>query len=123
MSINWYDIIGYLAAFCIVCYTFPQVFDTIKYKDTSKINIYMYILIFCGALCFFIDGVGIITCSNNPTAGLPLAIPNAINTLTCSFILIYKLINMYQAKKANMSEKDFCNTKSKQKQHKMKEGK
>lgn len=82
-SLNYADIIGYLAAFGTTVSFLPQAIKTIQTKDTSGISLYMYMLFTGGTLLWLIYGI--------MSQSLPVAVANAITFIFASIILAYKL--------------------------------
>ncbi len=106
MGIAWYDIFGYIAALCIMAYTLPSTFDTIKNKDTTKLNITTFMFILIGSILFTIYGSAMI--ADESLAGIPIVIANGVSTLTSLFLCSYKINNLIMAKKLKVSEEDYC---------------
>ena len=81
--INFYEIIGLLAA-CITTASFlPQVFKTYKTKDTSGLSLTMYITFFIGIVLWLIYGIHL--------NSLPMILANFITAILSLFLIIMKL--------------------------------
>ena len=81
------EIIGYLAAICMVCGYLPQAIYTIRTRDTDGIAMPTFILMFLGSVFFIIQGIML--------GNAPLWITNLI-TGTCSAIVFcIKIYNDY----------------------------
>jgi len=107
---KWYGIIGLFAAVCIAVYMIPQLYKTLKTKDTSGISIAMFVIALLGDLFFVINGIGIL-CSDakdKVSAGLPILLANLAAFIISAIIAFYKFRNMYRARKLNVTEKTFC---------------
>lgn len=107
--LQWYEYIGFIASACIAIFTLPQLYITIKTKDTSMINLWMYIIFFIGCLCFLIDGIGMMTDpSMLVTKGIPIMVANGVAWISGSITLGLKFYNMILAKKNKMTETQWC---------------
>ena len=81
--LNFYEIIGLLAA-CITTASFlPQVFKTYKTKDTSGLSLTMYIAFFIGIVLWLIYGIQL--------NSLPMILANVITAMLSLFLIIMKL--------------------------------
>jgi MtN3 and saliva related transmembrane protein len=81
--IDFYEIIGLLAA-CITTASFlPQVFKTYKTKDTSGLSLTMYISFFIGIVLWLIYGIHL--------NSLPMILANFITAILSLFLIIMKL--------------------------------
>jgi|TARA_B110001454_G_scaffold103777_1_gene97704 MtN3 and saliva related transmembrane protein len=81
--LNFYEIIGLLAA-CITTASFlPQVFKTYKTKDTSGLSLTMYITFFIGIVLWLIYGIHL--------NSLPMILANFITAILSLFLIIMKL--------------------------------
>ena len=81
--IDFYEIIGLLAA-CITTASFlPQVFKTYKTKDTSGLSLTMYIVFFIGIVLWLIYGIHL--------NSLPMILANFITAILSLFLIIMKL--------------------------------
>ena len=81
--LNFYEIIGLLAA-CITTASFlPQVFKTYKTKDTSGLSLTMYIAFFIGIFLLLIYGIHL--------NSLPMILANVITAMLSLFLIIMKL--------------------------------
>jgi len=81
--LNFYEIIGLLAA-CITTASFlPQVFKTYKTKDTSGLSLTMYIAFFIGIILWLIYGIQL--------NSLPMILANVITAMLSLFLIIMKL--------------------------------
>jgi len=81
--IDFFEIIGLLAA-CITTASFlPQVFKTYKTKDTSGLSLTMYAAFFIGIVLWLIYGIHL--------NSLPMILANAITAVLSLFLIIMKL--------------------------------
>ena len=81
--IDFFEIIGLLAA-CITTASFlPQVFKTYKTKDTSGLSLTMYVAFFIGIVLWLIYGIHL--------NRLPMILANAITAMLSLFLIIMKL--------------------------------
>ena len=55
--IDFYEIIGLVAAFITTASFLPQVFKTYKTKDTSGLSLTMYLTFFVGIVLWLIYGI------------------------------------------------------------------
>ncbi|GHU47891.1 hypothetical protein FACS1894218_3340 [Bacilli bacterium] len=90
----------------IAIFTLPQLFSLIKTKNTAFINIPMYIIYLIGCFSLLIGGILIL--QNSISGGVPLVVAQGISGTSSSIIFIWKLKNYYGAKKAHMSELEYC---------------
>ena len=111
-------ILGLVAAFCIGAYTIPQLIMLLKTKDSSGISGPMFLILVIGDIVFItqnfislIDsleregGAGLI---NWLTTLFPVLIANLVCVISGSITLTIKLLNQHRAKKANLSEREYC---------------
>ncbi len=83
----WINIVGYLAAVCMVLGYLPQAIYTIRTRDTEGIALPTFLLMGFGAVFFCIQGI--------LTDNIPLFITNLI-TFSCSAIVFgIKVYNDY----------------------------
>lgn len=85
------DIIGYLAALCMVCGYMPQAIYTIRTRNTDSIALPTFLLMGFGALFFVIQGA--------MTDNLPLVITNLITSACCVIITSIKVYNKHFRRK------------------------
>lgn len=85
------DIVGYLAAICMICGYLPQAIYTIRTRDTEGIAMPTFLLMGAGSLFFTIQGILI--------ANWPLVITNTITLLACIIITTIKISNHLNHKK------------------------
>ena len=81
--LNFYEIIGLLAAFITTASFLPQVFKTYKTKDTSGLSLTMYIVFFIGIVLWLIYGIHL--------NSLPMILANFITAILSLFLIIMKL--------------------------------
>ena len=81
--IDFFEIIGLLAAFITTASFLPQVFKTYKTKDTSGLSLTMYIAFFIGIVLWLIYGIHL--------NSLPMILANAITAMLSLFLIIMKL--------------------------------
>ncbi|MBP5256929.1 MAG: PQ-loop repeat-containing protein [Mycoplasma sp.] len=125
-------ILGVIASLCISIYTIPQLIMLIKSKNSSGISAPMFLILIIGDLFFIIQGiVGLFNfISSNEIVDwfitlFPILLANVICVICGSITLTIKLQNYFRAKKANISESEYCNklfNKSKMKKHDKKRG-
>lgn len=72
------DIIGYLAAICMVCGYLPQAIHTIRTRETDAIALPTFLLMGVGSVFFVVQGA--------MTGNVPLVVTNVI-TAVCSVIV------------------------------------
>ena len=85
------NIIGYLAAICMILGYMPQAIYTIRPRDTDGIALPTFLLMGLGGLFFIIQGF--------MTDNWPLVITNFITTTSSMIVFGIKLYNDYFKKK------------------------
>ena len=109
----------------IACYI-PQAIKTAITKNTTGISKWFFIFGFSCSVAWVILGIsGIFSSleqgsdiSSSLLVNLPVVITNMIGLICQSIVLIYKIINVRNAKKNNMSETEYCNKFRKSKTNK-----
>jgi uncharacterized protein with PQ loop repeat len=90
----------------------PQLISIIKTKNTAFINIPMYAIYLIGCLCFLLGGFLMLFNGDDIVArlssGLPLVIAQSICGTISSIIFINKLKNYFAAKRAKITELQYC---------------
>lgn len=108
-------VLGFIAAICIAIYTFPLLIRVIKAKDSSIISAPMFSILCAGDLLFTVQCL--ISLANSISKNtvntwlvtmLPVFVANIICLISGVITLSIKLINCYRAKKANMTEQEYC---------------
>ena len=109
-------ILGLIASLCISIYTIPQLILLIKSKDSSGISAPMFLILIIGDLFFVAQCVVSLfkfISDNNVikwfTTLLPVLFANIVCIICGSITLTIKLKNYFGAKKANISEREYCN--------------
>ena len=108
---EWYGIIGLIAAACISVYCLPELIHVIKTKNTCGISIWMLILMLAGDFFFVLNAIGIFVDPDNHhniDAGLPLLLANGIAFIVGAILMAFKLRSMHYSKKFQTTEKQFC---------------
>lgn len=105
----------FAAIFLIVAYC-TQSLQTIKTRDTSGINPYMFGIVWMASL-FFIIFAALLAASSTQTGNayvtfffstpFPTLVSNVIVGFFCTIVFWIKIQNMLGAKKHNLSEKDY----------------
>ena len=103
---NWYTGVGLGAAIIIAIFSMPQLIKIIKTKNSVAISTAMFVLLVIGDFLFVIQGIGQL--ANKEMSGLPVLLGNAISCISSSVVLFFKLRNVSDAKKLNISEEQFC---------------
>lgn len=80
---NYFEIIGFLAAIITTVAFFPQVIKVYKTKDTKSISLTMYIILSIGLLCWLIYGVYL--------SSFPMILANTITLVFTIYILFKKI--------------------------------
>lgn len=80
---NYFEIIGFLAAILTTVAFFPQVVKVYKTKETKSISLSMYIVFTLGILLWLIYGVYLYS--------LPMIFANAITLFSSIYILFMKI--------------------------------
>lgn len=102
-------VLGYIGAVCIAVFSSPSLINVIKTKDTTVISTLMFTILTVGAFGFMMQGIinmsiGAATVS----AVLAVTLSNVICFLLALSVLIIKLVFVHNAKKLNISEKEYC---------------
>lgn len=79
------NIIGYLAAICMVCGYLPQAIYTIRTRDTDGIAMPTFLALGAGSVFFVVQGILL--------GNIPLVITNAITTIASAIIAVIKIRN------------------------------
>lgn len=108
-------VLGFIAAICIAIYTFPLLIRVIKTKDSSIISAPMYSILCAGDLFFTVQClISLINSISQNTVNtwlvtmLPVFVANIICFISGIITLSIKLINCSRAKKAHMTEQQYC---------------
>ena len=81
--IDFYEVIGLIAA-CITTASFlPQVYKTYKTKDTSGLSLTMHFTFFIGIVLWLLYGIHL--------NSLPMILANSITAVSSLFLVIMKL--------------------------------
>ncbi len=80
---NYFEIIGFLAAILTTVAFFPQVIKVYKTKDTKSISLTMYIILSIGLLCWLIYSVYL--------SSFPMILANTITLVFTIYILFKKI--------------------------------
>ena len=81
--INFFEVIGLIAAFITTASFLPQVYKTYKTKDTSGLSLTMYVTFFIGIVLWLIYGIYL--------ESLPMILANSITAVSSFFLVIMKL--------------------------------
>ena len=81
--IDFYEIIGLIAAFLTTAAFLPQVFKTYKTKDTSGLSLSMFIALFVGIVLWLIYGIHL--------KSLPMILANSITAVSSFYLILMKL--------------------------------
>jgi uncharacterized protein with PQ loop repeat len=100
----------------IAIFTLPQLISILKTKNTAHIHISMYVIFLIGCSCFFIGGFLMIfntqgddkDLASRLSSGLPLVIAQGTCGIISGIIFVYKMKNYFGAKKAKISELNYC---------------
>lgn len=79
------NIVGYLAALCMVCGYLPQAIYTIRTRDTDGIAMPTFLLLAFGSIFFVIQGLML--------GNWPLIITNTITTISSAIVFFIKIAN------------------------------
>jgi MtN3 and saliva related transmembrane protein len=85
------NIVGYLAAICMVFGYMPQAIYTIRTRDTDGIALSTFLLMGLGSIFFVIQGF--------LTENMPLIVTNLITTVSSAIIFGIKMYNDHFKKK------------------------
>ena len=81
--IDFYEIIGLVAAVLTTISFLPQVFKTYKTKDTSGLSLTMYIVFFIGVILWTVYGIYI--------NSLSVILANSITAILALYLIFMKL--------------------------------
>ena len=81
--IDFYEIIGLVAAVLTTISFLPQVFKTYKTKDTSGLSLTMYIVFFIGVVLWSVYGIYI--------NSLSVILANSITAILALYLIFMKL--------------------------------
>lgn len=79
------NVVGYLAAICMVCGYLPQAIYTIRTRDTDGIALPTFLLLGAGSVFFVVQGLML--------SNWPLVITNAITTVSSAIVFVIKIQN------------------------------
>lgn len=82
--------IGAIAAILTTSAFFPQVYKTIKTKQTEDLSLLMFLMMFAGTICWLIHGLNI--------DDKPIIYANIITGSMALIILMYKIRSMIKSK-------------------------
>ncbi|WP_439131809.1 SemiSWEET transporter [Polaribacter sp.] len=80
---NYFEVLGFLAAILTTIAFFPQVIKVYKTKETKSISLSMYIVFSIGILLWLIYGLYL--------HSLPMIFANAITLISSIYILLMKI--------------------------------
>jgi len=103
-------VVGLIAAICIAIFSAPQLFRVLKTKDTASVPLVMYAILTFGSLCFVIQGIVNLSLYADTMllSVLPVTIANCFSLLFAGSVLTIKIAHIIKAKKANITEKQYC---------------
>ena len=81
----WLNIIGTLAAICMICGYVPQAYHTIRTRETDAIAMPTFIMLGLGSVFFVVQGFMM--------SNWPLVVTNLITTVASVSIVIIKIHN------------------------------
>lgn len=81
--IDFYEIIGLVAAIITTAAFLPQVFKTYKTKDTSGLSLSMYLSFLIGVILWLIYGVHL--------ESLPMILANSVTVVSTLYLVAMKL--------------------------------
>jgi MtN3 and saliva related transmembrane protein len=81
--IDFYEVIGLVAAFITTASFLPQVFKTYKTKDTSGLSLTMYIAFFIGIVLWLIYGIHL--------NSLAMILANSVTAVLSFYLVMMKL--------------------------------
>lgn len=79
------NIVGYVAAICMVCGYLPQAVHTIRTRDTDGIAMPTFLLLAFGSIFFVVQGIML--------DNWPLIITNTITTVSSVIVFAIKVCN------------------------------
>lgn len=107
---EWYAYVGFVAAGCLSIFLLPPFFVLLKKKDSTKINLLMYIIYIIGCF-FFLLGAILTWINKGASQGAPTTVAQSICLIIASTTIGIKISNMKKAKKQNISESEYCKLK------------
>ncbi len=100
---------GTIGAICIALFSYPALIRLIKTKDSTSISITMFAILSTGSFFFVLNGIfGMINDSGSVPSLIGVTIANTLSFISAISTLTIKLMNIYKAKKRNISEKQWC---------------
>lgn len=115
-------VIGYLGAIGIAIFSMPEVFNIIRKKKTSHINMALFLILMISSFCFVVSGF--YNVSKDIIAGvdstkwsfsLSVSIANVMSWLSASIVVFVKTYNIIMGKKKNMTEEEYGNYRANKK--------
>ena len=85
ITMDWFNVVGYAAAICMVCGYLPQAIYTIRTRDTDGIAMPTFLLLAFGSIFFVIQGFML--------GNWPLIITNLITTISSVIVFGIKVHN------------------------------
>ena len=79
------NIVGYLAAICMIIGYVPQAWHTIRTRQTDGIALPTFLMLGAGSIFFVIQGILL--------SNIPLVITNSITTISSAIVLGIKIHN------------------------------
>ena len=108
-------LLGFIGAILIAIYTFPLLIRILKTKDSSIVSAPMFIVLNSGDLLFIIQGIiSLVNAINKndvvtwSVTMLPIFLANCVCIISSGITLYIKFLNLFRAKKANMTEQEYC---------------
>lgn len=115
-------VIGYLGAIGIAIFSMPEVFNVIRKKKTSHINMALFLILMISSFCFVVSGFYNVAKdimagvdSSKWSFSLSVAIANVMSWLSSSIVVFVKTYNIIMGKKKNMTEEEYGNYRANKK--------
>ena len=100
----------------------PEVFNIIRNKKTSHINMALFLILMISSFCFVVSGFYNVAKdimsgvdSTKWSFSLSVAIANVMSWLSASIVVFVKTYNIIMGKKKNMTEEEYGNYRANKK--------
>ncbi|MDR3163611.1 MAG: hypothetical protein LBT77_00865 [Mycoplasmataceae bacterium] len=103
-----FESFGVVAAICIAVFVIPQVFNLLRTKNTTHINIWMYLIYAVGCYVYVIIGIINASITGNIFNGLQFILANGTASIVTTIILVWKIHNLLRANKLHVTEAQYC---------------
>ncbi len=118
-------IIGIISGLLIGICAYPLLIKTVKDNNTTRVSYTLFSILAIGAFCFLVNAILLIVIEATKSGESPsdkitiivaqvgVIIAEVCSLVSAIWLLVLKTINVMQAKKHNMTEKEWCVKKGK----------